>query len=69
MSDDDTQIGIDKLIDGKKLTDTEKTQLRQALARNSRVSKAIIWIVITISGGILAAMGAQLTGLINIIGN
>jgi len=64
MSDDKTEIAIDKLLAGKKLTDADKTHLRVSLNRNSRVSKAIIWAIVTTVTAALGVFGAQLAGLI-----
>ena len=65
MNSDETEIGIDAITE-----DMEPEKRRAAariLRRNSMVSKALIYITITLLTGILGAIGAYFGGLINIV--
>jgi hypothetical protein len=63
---DDTEIGIDALT--KDLPDDERRAASHVLRRNSLVAKAVKWAFFTICSGVLAGIGAELTGIINILG-
>ena len=57
LSDDDTQVAFDKVLDGEKLSSSERSKLRRSFERNSNVSKAAIIAIITISTSALGAAG------------
>ena len=53
MSDDDTEYLMEKFIEGKKLTDQEKSKLIRAWWRNSKVVKTLLWVVTIAASGLI----------------
>lgn len=63
---EDTELGIEAITE-----DIEDPEKRRAAARiirrNAMVSKILIWFIITLFSGVLAAIGAHFGGLINVV--
>jgi len=65
MNSDKTELGIDAIT--KDMEPEERRAVARIIRRNSMVSKVLIWITMTIFASFLAAIGAEMAGLINII--
>ena len=63
---DETELGIEAITE-----DIEDPEKRRAAARiirrNAMVSKILIWFIITLLSGVLAAIGAHFGGLIKVV--
>ena len=65
MSDDKTEFAIEAITEDM---DPEKRRaVARIMRRNSMVSKILIWVIITLFTGVLAGIGAQISGLIDLV--
>ncbi len=63
---DETELGIEAITEV--IEDPEKRRaVARIMRRNSMVSKILIYVIITIFTGVLAGIGAQLSGLIDLV--
>lgn len=65
MTGDDTEIGMEALTED--MEPHQRTAIRRMWRRNNLVSKILIRGTIIILTSILAGLGAELTGLINVV--
>ena len=66
MSDDKTEFAIQAITET--IEDPEKRlAVARIMRRNSMVSKVLIYVIITIFTGVLAGIGAQLSGFIDLV--
>jgi len=63
---DDTEKGIDALT-GKIKDPEERRAAAGLLRRNSVVSRIILWLMISISTGVVGGVAAEFAGVINIV--
>jgi len=66
MSDDKTEFAIEAITKVIKDPD-ERRAVARIMRRNSMVSKILIYVIITIFTGVLAGIGAQLSGFIDLV--
>ena len=66
MKDDQTEFAIEAITKVIKDPD-ERRAVARIMRRNSMVSKVLIYVIITVFTGVLAGIGAQLSGLINVV--
>ena len=66
MKDDQTEFAIEAI--SEVIEDPEKRRaVARIMRRNSMVSKILIYVIITIGTGVLAGIGAHLSGLISVV--
>ena len=66
MKDDQTEFAIEAITET--IEDPEKRRaVARIMRRNSMVSKILTYVIITLCTGVLAGIGAQLSGFIDLV--